>query len=91
MSTHLGYVLIGELSEAPKPNLSSADQVNFVSATHVLRTDTFSSDTVFLHGVNIILDEQVKQSYDLESIGINDKKDGVNEKFVKKMSRDEGR
>ena len=91
LSTHLGYVLTGELSDAPKPTLSSADQVNLVSATHVLRTDAFSSDTAYLHGENIRLDEQVKQFYDLESFGINDKKDGVYEKFVKGMSRKEGR
>ena len=91
LSTHLGYVLTGELSDAPKPTLSSADQVNLVSAMHVLRTDAFSSDTVYLHGENIRLDEQVKQFYDLESFGINDKKDGVYEKFAKGMSRKEGR
>ena len=36
MSTCLGYVLIGELPRAPKPTLSNANQVNLVSATHVL-------------------------------------------------------
>ena len=65
--------------------------MNFVSATHVLRTDTFSSYTVYLHGENIRLDEQLKQFYGLESFGINDKKDGSYEKFVKGMSRKEGR
>ena len=65
--------------------------MNLVSATHVLRTDAFSSDTVYLHGENIRLDEQVKQFYDLESFGINDKKDEVYEKFVKGMSGKEGR
>ena len=51
MSTCLGYVLIGELPGAPKPTLSNANQVNLVSATHVLRIDTSGSDTVTLHQV----------------------------------------
>ena len=85
LSTHLGYVLTGELSNAPKPTLSITDQVNFVLAMHVLRTDGSSNDTVYLHGENIRLDEQVKQFYDfdLESFGINDKKDGVMENLSK--------
>ena len=36
MLTCLGYVLIGELPGAPKPTLLNANQVNLVSATHVL-------------------------------------------------------
>ena len=52
MSTHLGYVLIGELPGAPKPALSNANQVNLVSAAHVLQIDTSGSDTVTLHWEN---------------------------------------
>ena len=59
--------------------------MNFVSATHVLRTDTFSSDTVYLHGEkHHKLDEQVKQLYDLESFGMKDKK----REFIKNLSKE---
>ena len=90
MSTCLGYVLIGELPGAPKPTLSNANQVNLVSATHVLRIDTSGSDTVTLHGENMKLDELVKRFYDLESFGINER-EGVYDRFVKGISRKEGR
>ena len=73
MSTRLGYVFIGELPGAPKPTLSNANQVNLVSATHVLRINTSGSDTVTLHWENIKLNEQVKRFYDLESFGINER------------------
>ena len=87
MSTRLGYVLIGELPGAPKPTLSNANQVNLVSATHVLQIDTSGSDTVTLHRENFKLDEQVKRFYDFTVLffGINER-EGVYHRFVKGIS-----
>ena len=80
MSTHLGYVLGGEIRGAPQPP-SHDGQTNYVSATHVLKID---AEAVSKHGENVALEEQIKCFYDLESLGVKDDNEGsVYSNFVK--------
>ena len=88
MSTHLGYVLGGEIRGAPQPPFHD-DQTNYVSATHVLK---IGAEAVSKHGENVALEEQIKRFYDLESLGVRDDNEGsVYSNFVKGMTQKEGR
>ena len=53
VSTHLGYVLGGEIRGASKPP-SHDGQTNYVSATHFLKID---AETVSKDGENVALEE----------------------------------
>ena len=80
LGTHLGYVLLGPISDMPRSELSSVN----LNATHVLRCASVPAKPLES------LETQVKRFWDLDSVGIMET-DTVHETFKETITFDDGR
>ena len=82
LPTKLGYVLSGPVGTSPPyPEDSTVN----LTETHVLEICTAEIDE------KLALDQQVKQSWDLETLGIKENEPTVYEKFLVDVKHDEER